>query len=142
MRLFGGMLHDDLEDRPELQSMADQILTATAGLEGLVSNLLAFAAPPRGARRPLDLADITQYLLEGMELKLTFFGTEPLDLEIPLAVEHEIARVDEAVRGDTATGISTRAITETGLEVQVPAFINVGDKIRIDTRTGTYVTRV
>jgi elongation factor P len=88
------------------------------------------------------LADITQYLLEGMELKLTFFGTEPLDLEIPLAVEHEIARVDEAVRGDTATGISTRAITETGLEVQVPAFINVGDKIRIDTRTGTYVTRV
>jgi elongation factor P len=87
------------------------------------------------------VAEAAQYLLEGMELKLTFYGSEALDLEIPLAVEHEIARVDEAVRGDTATGISTKAITETGLEVQVPAFINVGDKIRIDTRTGTYVTR-
>jgi len=88
------------------------------------------------------VAEAIPYLLEGMELKLTFFGSEALDLEIPLAVEHKIARVDEAVRGDTATGLSTKAFTETGLEVQVPAFINVGDKIRIDTRTGTYVTRV
>jgi elongation factor P len=47
-----------------------------------------------------------------------------------------------AVRGDTATGVNTRAVTETGLEVQVPAFVNAGDTIRIDTRTGTYVARV
>ena len=86
--------------------------------------------------------DIALYLLEGMELKLTFYGQEPLDLEIPLTVEHRIETVDQAVKGDTATGISTRAVTETGLEVQVPAFINAGDTIRIDTRTGTYVTRV
>ena len=51
-------------------------------------------------------------------------------------------QVDEAVRGDTSTGITTRAVTETGLEVQVPAFVGVGDKIRIDTRSGDYVTRV
>ncbi len=88
------------------------------------------------------VAENAQYLVEGMELKLTFYENEPLDLEIPLAVEHKIVRVAESVRGDTATGISTQAVTETGLEVQVPAFINVGDRIRIDTRTGTYVTRV
>lgn len=88
------------------------------------------------------VAEAAQYLLEGMELKLTFYGSEPLDLEIPLAVEHEIVRVEAAVRGDTATGVSARAVTQTGLEVQVPAFVNVGDRIRIDTRTGTYVTRV
>ncbi len=88
------------------------------------------------------LADAAPYLLEGMELKLTFYQGEPIDIEIPLTVELAIAEVDMAVRGDTATGISTRAVTETGLEVQVPAFINPGDRIRIDTRTGTYVTRV
>jgi len=88
------------------------------------------------------VADVARYLLEGMELELTFYGQEPLDLEIPLTVEHKIARVDEAVRGDTATGISTHAETETGLAVQVPGFIHAGDTIRIDTRTGAYVTRV
>lgn len=86
--------------------------------------------------------DIAPYLKEGVEIKLTFYGTEPLDLEIPITVEHRIDHVDQAVRGDTATGVSTRAVTETGLEVQVPGFVNVGDVIRIDTRTGTYVTRV
>jgi len=86
--------------------------------------------------------EIALYLTEGVEIKLTFYGTEPLDLEIPINVEHRIDRVEKAVRGDTATGVNTRAVTETGLEVQVPAFVNVGDTIRIDTRTGTYVTRV
>ena len=86
--------------------------------------------------------EVAPYILEGMELKLTFYGQEPLDLEIPLAVEHEVVQVDEAIRGDTSTGITTRAVTETGLEVQVPGFVNAGDRIRIDTRTGTYVTRV
>ena len=86
--------------------------------------------------------DIAAYLLEGMEIKLTFYGSEALDLEVPLTVEHKIVRVGEAVRGDTATGISTQAETETGLKVQVPGFIRVGDSIRIDTRTCAYVTRV
>lgn len=88
------------------------------------------------------LADIAPYLLEGMELKLTFYEQEPLDLDIPVAVEHRVETVDEAVRGDTANSISTRAVTETGLEVQVPAFIKAGDTIKIDTRSGEYITRV
>lgn len=88
------------------------------------------------------IEDIVPYFLEGMEMKLTFYGSEPLDLELPITVEHELTFVEPSVRGDTATGVSTRAVTETGLEVQVPGFINAGDKIRIDTRTGTYITRV
>ncbi len=88
------------------------------------------------------IGEAAPYLLEGMEVKLTFYGQEPLDIEIPLTVEHKIEHVDQAVRGDTATGITTRAVTETGLEVQVPGFVNVGDTIRIDTRNGAYVTRV
>lgn len=88
------------------------------------------------------VGEIAPYLKEGLEIKLTFFGNEPLDLELPITVEQKIEHVDQALRGDTATGVSTRAVTETGLEVQVPAFINAGDTIRIDTRTGAYVTRV
>jgi elongation factor P len=94
------------------------------------------------ALRAETVSEIAPYLKDGVEIKLTFYGNEPLDLEIPITVEHRIDHVDQAVRGDTATGVSTRAVTETGLEVQVPGFINVGDTIRIDTRTGTYVTRV
>lgn len=88
------------------------------------------------------LGDVIPYLKDGVELKLTLYGTEPIDLEIPITVEQRIDSVENAVRGDTATGVSARAVTETGLEIQVPAFVNVGDVIRIDTRTGTYVTRV
>jgi elongation factor P len=88
------------------------------------------------------VGEIAPYLKEGVEIKLTYYGSEPLDLEIPITVEHRIDHVEKAVRGDTATGVSARAVTETGLEVQVPGFVNVGDVIRIDTRTGTYVTRV
>lgn len=88
------------------------------------------------------IGEIAPYLKEGVEIKLTYYGNEPLDLEIPITVEHRIDYVEKAVRGDTATGVSARAVTETGLEVHVPAFVNIGDVIRIDTRTGTYVTRV
>lgn len=88
------------------------------------------------------LGDTIPYLKEGLELKLTFYGNEPIDLEIPITVEQRINSVEKAVRGDTATGVSARAVTETGLELLVPAFVNTGDVIRIDTRTGTYVTRV
>ncbi len=94
------------------------------------------------ALRKEMLEGIEQYLIEGMELKLTLWAGEPLDLEIPLAVEHKIVNMEDAIRGDTATGVSARAITETGLQVSVPAFVKKGDTIRIDTRTGAYVTRV
>jgi elongation factor P len=88
------------------------------------------------------IGDMALYLMEGLELKITFYEGEPIDIEIPLAVEQEIAEVDMAVKGDTATGLQTKATTETGLSVSVPGFINAGDRIRIDTRTGSYVTRV
>jgi elongation factor P len=88
------------------------------------------------------LGDTTQYLKEGMELKLTFHQGEPIDVELPMSVDMEVVEAAVAVRGDTATGVTKKVTTETGLQVQVPNFVNVGDKIRINTQTGTYVTRV
>lgn len=82
------------------------------------------------------------YLKEGMEVKLTFYNDAPLDIEIPGSVELVVVEAETAIRGDTATGVSKKVITETGLEVQCPQFVKVGDVIRVNTETGDYVTRV
>lgn len=88
------------------------------------------------------LGDSAGYLKEGMECKLTFYNGEALDIELPLTVDMEVTYAEVAVRGDTATGVTKKVTVETGVQVQVPNFINTGDVIRIDTRTGEYVTRV
>jgi elongation factor P len=82
------------------------------------------------------------YLKAGMGVKLTFYNGQPLDVELPTSVDLEVTEAEVAVKGDTATGVSKKVKTETGLEVHCPQFVKVGDVIRVDTRTGEYVTRV
>ncbi|HEY5669457.1 MAG TPA: elongation factor P [Anaerolineales bacterium] len=88
------------------------------------------------------LGDSAEYLKEGMEVKLTFYQGEPLDIELPTSVDLLVTQADIAVRGDTATGVTKKVTTETGLQVSVPSFVEEGNIIRVDTRTGAYVTRV
>jgi elongation factor P len=88
------------------------------------------------------LGDSAPFLKEGMEAKLTFYQGQPLDIELPTSVDLKVVQADVAVRGDTATGVTKKVKTETGLQVQVPNFVEEGDTIRVDTRTGSYVTRV
>jgi len=88
------------------------------------------------------LGDSANYLKEGLEVKLTFYQGEPIDVDLPITVDMEILEGEMAVRGDTATGVTKKVTTETGLQVSVPNFVNEGDVIRVDTRTGAYVTRV
>ena len=88
------------------------------------------------------LGDAVYYLKENMEVKLTFFENEPLDVDLPTSIELEVVRAEASVKGDTATGVNKKVETETGLEVSVPAFINTGDRIKVDTRSGEYITRV
>jgi len=88
------------------------------------------------------LGDDAYYLKEGMEVKLTFYRGEPLDVEIPSSVDLKVVEADTAIRGDTATGVTKKVKTETGLEVNCPQFVKVGDTIRVNTETGEYVTRV
>jgi elongation factor P len=82
------------------------------------------------------------YLKENMEVKLVFYQDTPLDIELPMNVDLKVTYAEASVRGDTATGVTKRVKTETGAEIQVPMFVNEGDTIRVDTRTGAYVTRV
>jgi elongation factor P len=88
------------------------------------------------------IGDASDYLKEGLEVKLTFYDGEPLDIELPLTIDMEVVEAEPAVRGDTATGVTKRVLTETGLQVQVPAFVETGNVIRVNTSTGYYVTRV
>jgi elongation factor P len=88
------------------------------------------------------IGEAVNYLKENMEVKLTFYGNEPLDIDLPTTVDLEIVEAEMAVKGDTATGATKSVTTETGLSVQVPLFVEQGDVIRVDTRSGEYVTRV
>jgi elongation factor P len=88
------------------------------------------------------LGEKALYLKSGMEVKLTFYNGSPLDVEFPSSVDLEVMEAETAIRGDTATGVTKKVVTETGLEVQCPQFVKVGDTIRVNTETGAYVTRV
>jgi len=87
------------------------------------------------------VGEAANYLTEEMQVKLTFFQGEVLDIELPTAVELKVTKADPAVKGDTATGVNKKVVTETGLEVSVPAFIEIDDVIKVDTRSGEYITR-
>ena len=87
-------------------------------------------------------AEKAQFLKDGLEVEMLFDGDEPVIVEVPNFVELAVARTDPGVKGDTVSGGSKPATLETGAVVQVPLFIEEGDVLRIDTRTGAYVSRV
>lgn len=84
----------------------------------------------------------SQFMKEGMEVKVAFESDIPIMAEPPVFVELEITYSEPSVKGDTATNALKPCTVETGAEVYVPFFVNTGDKIRIDTRTGEYCERV
>ena len=86
--------------------------------------------------------DAKHYLKENMELSILMDGDKPLTLELPNFVDLTVSEAEPGVRGDTAQGGYKSAKLESGLTVQVPLFVEIGDTLRIDTRTGKYVTRV
>ena len=88
------------------------------------------------------LGETSLFLKENLEVKLTFFEGEPIDIELPTTIDVDVVQAEPSVRGDTATGVTKKVKTVTGLEVDVPAFVEVGNVIRVDTRNGAYVTRV
>jgi elongation factor P len=88
------------------------------------------------------LGDVVNYLVEGLNLELSSYQGEPLDIEPPITVDLEVTHTEPGFKGDTASSATKPATVSTGLVLQVPLFVNEGDIIRIDTRDGSYVTRV
>lgn len=90
------------------------------------------------------MIDSPQFLKEGSDIDILFHAEKdiPLTTEMPASIVLEVTYTEPGVRGDTATNVTKPATVETGAEVKVPIFINQGDKIKVDTRTGAYLERV
>lgn len=86
--------------------------------------------------------EVLPYLKENLKLDLLQYGDEIIDFELPANVDYKVTESEMAVAGDTANNPTKRVTVETGLEVQVPMFVNVGDTIRVRIEDGSYVTRV
>ena len=82
-----------------------------------------------------------KYLKEGMEVSVVSWNGTPLEVELPNSVVLEVTQTDPGVKGDTATGGTKPAIMETGAQVMVPLFITIGERIKIDTRSDSYLGR-
>jgi elongation factor P len=82
------------------------------------------------------------YLIENLNVEVLFYNKEPIAVELPTFVELAVAQTEPGVRGDTASGGSKPAVLESGATLQVPLFVNEGDRVKVDTRTGTYIERV
>jgi elongation factor P len=88
------------------------------------------------------VGDAARYLVDNSRIDVLFNGSEPISIEPPTFVDLVIVTTDPGLKGDTASGGSKPATLETGLVVQIPLFVREGEKVRIDTRTETYVERV
>ncbi len=89
-----------------------------------------------------QIADSLKFLKEQTTVDLVFFREQPVTIELPITVDLEVAETVPGIKGDTAQGGSKPATLETGHTLQVPLFVNQGDFVRVDTRTGQYVSRV
>ena len=88
------------------------------------------------------LGDATKYLKEGDTVILPTYQGEVVGVELPASVELEVTQTDPGVQGDRVSGAKKPATLETGAVVQVPLFVETGDRVKVDTRTGEYLTRV
>ncbi|HUB68867.1 MAG TPA: elongation factor P [Acidimicrobiales bacterium] len=94
-----------------------------------------------GTPRP-SLGQAANFLKEGDSALLQFYDGEIIGVDLPAAVELSVAQTEPGVQGDRVSGARKPAVLETGITVQVPLFVNIGDKVKVDTRSGEYLTRV
>jgi elongation factor P len=90
---------------------------------------------------PTSLADATSYIVDGSTVVLQMYGDEIVGTDLPTSVELAVSDTEPGVQGDRVSGARKPATLETGLVVQVPLFVNPGDRIKVDTRTAEYITR-
>ncbi len=89
-----------------------------------------------------NIGEAKNFLQDNMEVDVLFFNETPISINLPNFVQLKVVQADPGVKGDTATGATKPATLETGYTIQVPLFIEEGDILKIDTRTGQYVERV
>lgn len=88
-----------------------------------------------------QIGDVKNYIREGDTVEILTYNGEPIDIDIPPSVVLLVTSTEPGIKGDTATGATKPAVTETGLKVLVPLFVNTGDKIKVSTTDGKYLER-
>ncbi|MDP3028985.1 MAG: elongation factor P [Deltaproteobacteria bacterium] len=89
-----------------------------------------------------QLAETREFFHDGIVVKVLYYKDQPIGVDLPTFVALTVADTEPGLRGDTASGGSKPAVLESGASIQVPLFINVGDKVKVDTRSHTYIERV
>ncbi len=87
------------------------------------------------------MGDAANYMIENLPVRVLFYKGEPIGIDLPIFITLSIVETEPGVRGDTVSGATKPATLESGAVVQVPLFLSVGDRVKIDTRTGTYIER-
>jgi elongation factor P len=88
------------------------------------------------------LAESLRWMKESDEVEVLYIDDSPADVQLPSAVDLAVSETEPGLRGDTASGGGTKpAVLETGAQILVPLFVNIGDVVRVDTRSGDYVSR-
>jgi elongation factor P len=88
-----------------------------------------------------QVVDVLPFMKEGNSVGILRYEESVIGVELPITVELEVTETEPGVRGDTVSGVSKAARLETGASVQVPLFVNQGDRVRVDTRSGAYMER-
>ncbi len=128
----------DKVDEPDLEEREMQFLYA----EGDEFNFMDKNTYDQSMLTRDQLGESAGYLQENCEVKALFHNEKPIGIEVPIFVELKVTETEPGVRGDTATGATKPATLETGKTIQVPLFVNQGEVVKVDTRTGEYVERV
>jgi elongation factor P len=87
------------------------------------------------------MGDAANYMIENLPVKILFFRGEPIGIDLPIFIHLEIVETEPGMKGDTVSGATKQAKLSSGAMVQVPLFLEEGDRIKVDTRTGTYIER-
>jgi elongation factor P len=90
---------------------------------------------------PASLGDSANYIVDGSTVQLAMYNGEIVGVELPASVELSVTDTEPGIQGDRVSGARKPATLQTGLVVQVPLFVNVGDRLKVDTRTAEYITR-
>jgi elongation factor P len=90
---------------------------------------------------PTALGDSANYIVDGSTVQLAMYDSEIVGVELPAAVELAVRETEPGIQGDRVSGAKKPATMETGLVLQVPLFVNIGDRLKVDTRSGEYITR-
>lgn len=125
-------------DRPDLQEKEMQYLYAEGDQYCFMDN----ASYEQIYLTAEQLGDGKDFLQDNLNLKVIYYKDQPITVDLPTFVELTVEHTEPGVKGDTASGGSKPATLETGAVIQVPLFIEVGDRLKVDTRTGSYVERV